>query len=129
MDPADINAFLKDLSQRLKVQKVVGSRTLKVNGGDYFASFAAVWNDGEEVAVDDSGMPVPNGLMSLREARVAHLLIAMHADIAAHDQALAGGSISEQFYRDAVSAIKSRFARRISRIMGASTPGKEGTNE
>jgi len=114
----EINEMLKGLNTRIRVDKVVASRKFRVQDGDYFASFGAVLGSEGDLEINsDPGDLTPAGHMSLKEARVAQLLVSMYADIATRDQALAGGSISEQFYRDAVAALKHRYALRISNLM------------
>jgi hypothetical protein len=58
--------------------------------------------------------------MTLRDARLAHLMLAMQADMAAHDAALAGGNITVQFHKDATAAIRSNYGRLIRDVFAES---------
>ena len=56
--------------------------------------------------------------MTLKEARVAHYMIAMTADVAALESAHANGSISNKYFSDAVSGVKNQYGRLIQKVMG-----------
>lgn len=116
---------MRDLLMRVKanvrVTKVVATRSVKGKFGDYFAGFAAGWDsvqdepagigkDLEPLVSDDS---VATNGMTLKEARVAHYIVSMHADIAAHEAAMASGGISPQHCSDAVKAIKNNYGKLI----------------
>jgi hypothetical protein len=120
---------MRDLLMRVKsnirVTKVVATRSVKGKFGDYFAGFAAGWDsvqdepagigkDLEPLVGDDA--VAANG-MTLQEARVAHYLVSMHADIAAHEAAMASGGISPQHCSDAVKAIKGNYGKLIRKCL------------
>ena len=118
MSDTDIKAILRRIQAGIRVTKVVATRSVKGRGGDSYAGFSAAWN----TVQDDSGGGIegltPDGIesssgMTLRDARLAHLMLAMQADMAAHDAALAGGNITVQFHKDATAAIRSNYGRLI----------------
>jgi len=122
---AEIKATLRRVQTNLRVTKVVATRSVKGRGGDSYAGFSAAWN----TVQDDSGGGIegiiPDGGesesgMTLREARLAHLLLAMQADMAAHDAALAGGNITAAFHQEATTAIRSNYGRLIRDVFAES---------
>lgn len=127
MTDEEIKAEIKKVQDNLRVTKVVATRSVKGKGGDTYAGFSAAWN----TVQDDAGGGIdaiftdaeeaPGG-MTLREARVAHLMLALQADVAAHDAALAGGNMSVAYHGDAVRAIRANYSRMIRDLFGSSAP-------
>jgi hypothetical protein len=125
MSEKDMTDLLLRVKNNLRVTKIVATRSVKGRGGDHFAGFAACYDSvqdepagsGKDLvgSVSDAGL-APNG-MSLREARVAHYLVAMQADIAAHEAALANGGISAQHCSDACKAIRGNYGKLIRRAL------------
>lgn len=121
---------LKRIKNNLRVTKVVATRSVKGKFGDYFAGFAAGWDsvqDDAEGAGKDLDLLVPDAAvatsgMSLVEARVAHYMVSMHADIAAHEAAMASGGISPQHCSDAVKAIKANYGKLIRKTLKGDDP-------
>ena len=118
MNDDEIKNTLRRIQSNIRVTKVVATRSVKGKGGDTYAGFSAAWNSVQ----DDAGGGIDalindvveaQGGMTLKEARVAHLMIAMQADLAAHDAALAGGNISNNYHREAAKAIKANYSRMI----------------
>lgn len=118
MTDDEIKNTLRRIQSNIRVTKVVATRSVKGKGGDTYAGFSAAWNSVQ----DDAGGGIDalindvveaQGGMTLKEARVAHLMIAMQADLAAHDAALAGGNISNNYHREAAKAIKANYSRMI----------------
>jgi hypothetical protein len=118
MTDDEIKNTLRRIQSNIRVTKVVATRSVKGKGGDTYAGFSAAWNSVQ----DDAGGGIDalindvveaQGGMTLKEARVAHLMIAMQADLAAHDAALAGGNISINYHREAAKAIKANYSRVI----------------
>ena len=120
---------MKELLNRVKgnirVTKVVATRSVKGKFGDYFAGFAAGWDsvqdepagigkDLEPLVSDDA---VATNGMTLKEARVAHYLVSMHADIAAHEAAMASGGISPKQCTDSVASIKINYGKLIRKCL------------
>jgi len=115
---AEIKRRLKELEGKLRFTKIVASRSVKGKTGDVFTCFSVMAEDFQDqsgVAVSDP--EIASQGMSLDEARIAHLLVAQMADIGAHEQALATGNISPQFFRDRVSGIKRNYGKLIAWAM------------
>ena len=88
MNKDELQAFIARVKGKLRVTKVVATRSVKTKRGDFFAGYAAAWNTvqddaGGEGADLDLMMTtsefVPSG-MTLQEAKVAHNLVALQAD-------------------------------------------------
>jgi hypothetical protein len=118
MTDDEIKNLLRRVQSNIRITKVVATRAVKGKGGDTYAGFSAAWN----TVQDDSGGGIEALLtdaaeaqsgMTLREARVAHLMLAMQADLAAHDAALAGGNISNNYHTEAQRGIKANYSRMI----------------
>jgi len=127
MTDDEIKTTLKRIQSGIRVTKVVATRSVKGKGGDTYAGFSAAWN----TVQDDAGGGIDaifgdteeaQGGMTLKEARVAHLMVAMQADIAAHDSALAGGNISNNYHREATKAIKANYSRMIRETLAGPAP-------
>ncbi|NBR00939.1 MAG: hypothetical protein EBT79_06410 [Actinobacteria bacterium] len=121
MTDDEIKSTLRRIQSNIRVTKVVATRSVKGKGGDTYAGFSAAWN----TVQDDAGGGIDALLsdtaeaqsgMTLREARVAHLMVAMQADLAAHDAALAGGNISNNYHREAHRGIKANYSRMIREV-------------
>jgi hypothetical protein len=120
-----IRETLRRIKSNIRITKVVATRAVKSKSGDTYAGFSAAWN----TIQDDSGGGIDSILddeaeassgMTLNEARIAHLMVAMQADIAAHDAAMAGGNITIAFHREAVKAIRSNYSRMIREVFNPS---------
>lgn len=96
---------LKTLAERMRVGRVAVRRSVKTPTGDTEVELEAVIVPAEKDGdLWDS---------TLREAKVASHMLALQADIAAHEEALASGTIPEKFCRDQIAAVKSSYARLI----------------
>lgn len=126
----ELKAQLKAIRNKIRVTKVVATRSVKGRNGDSFAGFSAGW---QSVQDDHGGpgadaMPTPEDDaayaaqgMTLKEARIAHYMIAMTADIAALESAHANGSISNKYFSDASIGVKNNYGRLIQKVMGKSS--------
>jgi hypothetical protein len=132
VDEKQMRELLGRVKSNVRVTKVVATRSVKGKFGDYFAGFAAGWESVQdepagigkdmEMVVSDSAAS-SNG-MTLKEARVAHYMVSMHADIAAHEAAMASGGISPQHCSDAVASIKSNYGKLIRKALKDEEPAK-----
>lgn len=117
-------AIVQGVRDRMRVTKVVMTKSVKGKNGDSFAGFSSMHASVQE----DAGMGTdlvttladgesPRG-MTLLEARLAGHLLAMEADIAAHEHAMASGGISPDYCVDAVKAIRTNYNRLINLALG-----------
>jgi hypothetical protein len=129
----DMKTQLRAIRDKIRITKVVATRSVKGRNGDSFAGFSAGW----QTVQDDAGGPgadamaVPeedaayasNG-MTLKEARVAHYMVSMTADVAALESAHANGSISSGYFQKATAGVKANYSRLIQKVMGNGNDNK-----
>jgi hypothetical protein len=121
MADTELKDIIRRVQSRIRITKVTATRSVKGKGGDTFAGFSAAWDTvqddvsgpGADTDLTVSTADVATNGMTLAEAKVAHYLCAMQADIGAHDAALAGGGISPARHGDMVKGIKTNYARLI----------------
>jgi hypothetical protein len=123
---------LKKIKGGVRITKIVCTRSVKGRNGDTYVGFSAAWDTIQDdagggadqiTALDeiDAAKSLGQGL-SLRESRMAALVLGMQVDIAAHDQALAGGNLSMEQRTMAVRSIKANYARLMTEMFGTETP-------
>ena len=127
MTDTELKDFIKQVQSKMRITKVVATRSVKGKGGDSFAGFSAAWDSVQDDVSGpgaDSDLTIethevaPSG-MTLAEAKVAHYLCAMQADIAAHEAAMAGGGISPGRCQDTIKGLRTNYARLIRNAMSA----------
>lgn len=111
----EMKQTLTRIKNKMRVTKVVVTRSVKTRQGDYFIGYSAAWdsvqNDGThdlEDVMEVEGEENASG-MTLKGAVVASRLLAMQADIGAHEQAMAGGGLSEREMKEKVRRIHNRY--------------------
>lgn len=118
MDKAQFEALVRRVRRGLRVTKVVATRSVKTQRGDFFAGFAAAWDSvqddvggpGTDLDLSPAEESSVQG-MDLREAVVAQGLVAMQADLAAYRAALANGAITPAEYQEAETAVTQNYTR------------------
>jgi hypothetical protein len=75
---------------------------------------------------EDDTAQASNG-MTIKEARVAHYLVAMTADLAALESAACNGSISDAYFQNTSTQIKANYGRLIKKAMGVTNGDKSET--
>jgi hypothetical protein len=129
-DTKDLKTELRAIRDKIRITKVVATRSIKGQRGDSFAGFSAGWqsiqNDYGGAGADampDAQEDAENASqgMTLKEARVAHYMVAMTADIAALESAACNGSISDSYFNDTAAAVKNNYGRLIQKVMGTSS--------
>jgi hypothetical protein len=124
---AEIKRRLKEIEGKLRFTKIVASRNIKGRGGDVFTCFSVMSEDFQDPSAEAVSDPeIASQGMTLDEARIAHLIVAQMADIAAHEQALATGSITPDFFRDRVSGIKRNYGKLIAWAMKVRPEANDG---
>lgn len=102
--------YLRQLRSKVAVQRVVCTRKVTSQNkalGDTLLSYEVLLEEG----------------VSLDEARVVSLLLGLEVDMAAHNNALAGGIISQE-RRDVVrSALRNNYNALLSQVL-ETEPGK-----
>jgi len=119
--------FVNQVKSKLRVTKVVATRSVKGQRGDSFAGFSSAWNsvqeDGTQGMEEVGEDAVPPQAMTLKEAKVAHFLLAMQADIAAYQAAWAGGSIPKSSMDDAIRNLRANYLTLISETLESKQQG------
>jgi len=118
----ELREVLSSIRRKLRITKVVSTRAYKHRDGDSFAGFAAAWESIQDDAggrgadvigvLEDDDRIAAQG-MTMFEARIAHLLVAMQADIAATEAAMAGGGIGPEVCQARVRMYKNNYAKLI----------------
>ena len=118
MDTAEMKQFIGSIKNRLRVTKVVATRSVKTQNGDHFAGFSAGWDtvqdDGEHgltTATQDQE-EVQSG-MSLKEAQVAFYLVARQSDTCAIEAAMANGNMRADTATDRIKQININYGKLI----------------
>lgn len=113
MTKDEMKAVIVGVRGRLRVTKVVATRSVKGRGGDSFVGFSAEFNsvqdDGAQ-GLEDVGDPTQSG-MSLADAKVASLLLSLQVDEAAYDKAMAGALISPHECESAKRGAKVNYGK------------------
>jgi hypothetical protein len=112
----------------VRVTKIVCTRSVKGLRGDSYVGFSAAWDTvqddaggGADMITTQEGTPsqvASNGL-SLRDSRLAALMLGMQVDIAAHAQALAGGNLDSNQFEAASRAIRNNYTKLIADMVRA----------
>jgi hypothetical protein len=118
-----IEEQLQSIRNRIRVTKLVATRSIKSRAGDVFIGYSAHFQSHQDDGADqvpeadeinefsEQGLP-------LEEAKIARLLLSMEADIGALEASLANGSISEEFFKDSLKALRSGYNKRLAKVVG-----------
>ena len=97
---------ISEIQDGIRVTKIVCTRSIKTKQGDTYAGFTASW---DSVQDDDPSGDPPTSPLTLAEARIAHILLAMETDIASYTSAMANGSVAISEGREAINGIQQRY--------------------
>jgi hypothetical protein len=121
-------AEMKAIKDRIRVTKIVCTRSVKGKGGDSFVGFSAefdsVQDDGSLGLENTLDEPTQSGV-SLKEAKVAALVLGLNVDIAAYDKAVAGSVCTVYEAQTAKNATKTNYGRLMRALLGDEAPGSE----
>ena len=125
--PDEVREKLHQIRSGLKVTKITSSRSIKSRSGDSFVAFSAAYQSVQDdisgpgaataSSPEEESVYAEQGL-SLKDARIARLMLSMECDVGALESALANGSISPDYYRDAVRAVKQNYEDLVLKEMG-----------
>jgi len=127
-------AEIKVIKDGLRISKVVCTRALKTNIGDFFVGMSAAWDTMQEDAggmgaslIDAMGDGEQNAAiiqsgMTVKQAKIAGLILGMNVDLQAGLHAVGGGAISEADHEQAARAIKRKYGS----LLAATVAGKNG---
>jgi len=120
------------VKNKLRITKVVCTRSVKGRGGDNYVGFSAAWDTIQNDAGGGGDLMVTEGAdqaiadyqgMTIKEAKVAGLILGMQADIAAHQHAAAGGNITPDQCNGAIRVIKGNYSRLMAEMFTDKTIG------
>ena len=113
----EVRNAVQKVTKNLRVTKVVCTRSVKGRQGDHYVGFSAAWDTVQDDAGGSADLVAEaedtSKGMTLKESKLAALILAMQADVAAHNHAAAGGNMSEPELRNAVTGIKSGYNQLI----------------
>ncbi len=123
----EIENHLRKIKRGIRITKITTTRSVKGRNGDSFVAYSAAWksvqNDyggpGADVMSEESEDHVyaEQGL-TMKDAKLARYMLAMDCDIAALESAVANGSITTDYYADAVRGVKKNYDLLVLREMG-----------
>ena len=118
---------LTRIKKGLRVTKVVCTRSIKGRYGDAYVGFSAAWDTIQDDAgggadlnsAQDGDVKAAHhdGGMTLKEAKMAALVLGLQADLAATDNAMAGSTITVDQRLGAQKAIKHNYASLMSEVL------------
>ncbi len=130
-------AIVRAVKARLRVNKVVCTRSVKGKGGDVFVGYSAsAWDTTQEEAgmgtgftetldVDDEQINAAQQGMNVFEARVAGLLLGVEVDTLAYDRAAAGSVVEAHVHRKAKKTIVDNYNMLLNNLITEKAPGVE----
>lgn len=127
-DKKKMKAEIDRIRDKLKITKVVATRSVKGRGGDAFVGFSAAWDttqeDGGKGLVDTMDDESGNG-MTLKEARVSALILGLAADRAAHENAVAGSIVTPEEHQAALKGIYKNYGILVEAALTDKAPTEE----
>lgn len=126
--------FIRGVRDRMRITKVVATRSIKSKNGDFFVGFSGAWDTIQEDA-GGMGADLIDGLeegeahtaamqrgMTVKESRIAGLILGMQTDLQAQEHALAGGGISPSDFETAQKAVKRNYAKLMADALTEAVP-------
>ena len=117
---AALRLALVNVKAHMRITKVVCTRSIKGKYGDSYVGYSAAWDTKQDDAGGggdllsaqdgDVNLAVQQGL-TFKEARLATLVLAMQADVAAHNNAMAGGNITPKDREEAIRSIRNNYTQ------------------
>lgn len=132
--PDEIRQYLRKIRKGLRITKITCTRSVKGRNGDSFVGFSAAWQSiqddhsgpGADVMAtpEDDQVYASQGL-SLKDAKMARYMLSMECDVAALESGLANGSITPDYFKDAVRGVKNNYDMLVLREMGSLSDGDQ----
>lgn len=122
MSNDEIKAQIRRVREKLRVTKVVCTRSVKGKYGDTFVGFSAAWDSTQEdggqslVHTGDESAEKACG-MTLKEAKMSAYILGMQTDVTAFEQAMAGSIITPDQCLQATKAIKNNYGQLMSKLL------------
>ena len=127
-------AIVRDVKARLRINKVVCTRSVKGAKGDVFVGYSASgWNTTQEDAGHGTGLTETLGEederinteqqgMTVLEARVAGLLLGSEVDTLAYDRAMAGSVVRAEVRTEAINTIHTNYNKLLNDLLDDQAP-------
>ena len=121
---------IREIKEKLRVTKVVCTRSVKGARGDNFVGWSCAWdtlqNDGTQDLEDVGESGVPTQAMSFADARIATCLLGMQVDVQAHRNAKSNGNLSPAQADQLIDGIRKNYARQLIDLLGEEENGING---
>ena len=112
---------IKRVRDKMSITKVVCTRSIKGRFGDSYVGFSASWDTVQDDAGGGGDLVGDDGAsfgMTLKEAKLAGYIVAMQADIAAHEHAVAGGNMTSEQADQHIRVIKHNYSILMADLYG-----------
>lgn len=129
MDMQEKLAIVRNVKARIRVNKVVCTRSVKGAKGDVFVGYSAsAWDTTQEDAgygtgltetldEEDERINTEQQGMTVFEARVAGLLLGSEVDTLAYDRAMAGSVVAVDVRKQAVDTIHNNYNKLLNDLL------------
>lgn len=114
----DLKSLNEGLRSRMRITKVVVTRSLKTKQGDFFVGLSASIQDdaggmGSDLISGQSELEVAEGYnqrgFTMSEIRLATLNLGLQVDSLALEQALCGGAITKEEHENALAIVRRNY--------------------
>jgi len=121
-----IQELVDSTRSKMRVTKVVATRAVKTRKGDFFCGMSSAWDSrqddvsgqGSDAGISPMGdSEIAQSGMTVEEARVAHVLLALEASLGACRAAVTDGAITMSDFNYRVSNAKKNTLAHLSRLM------------
>lgn len=118
---------LKRIRAGIRITKITTTRSVKTSRGDSFVGFSAAWQSVQDdhggagadlVPSEQDEKTFASQGLTIKDAKIARHMLAMECDIAALESAVANGSISSEYFRDAAAGIRNNYNRLVLSELG-----------
>lgn len=115
--------MLKDrvaaVRNRLRVTKVIATRCIRTQKGDFFCGMSSAWNSAQDSTDLDvlSDADVAESGMSIEDSKIAHILLTMEVSIGAHRAAVSEGAITNDEYENRIKQVKRNTLVALQRVL------------
>jgi len=112
--------MIASVKSKIRVTKVVATRSVKGPAGDAFVGYSAEWDscqdDGAQ-GLDSDPVGTPVQAMTLQEAKVAACLMGLQADVSAYRNAMCSGAVGVDAGKERIQGVKANYAKMIQEIL------------
>ena len=119
MNQEEMKEFVRSVRDKIKVTRVICSRTVKCSQGDVFVSLSSCWNTlfsgGPEEEVSAG--------MTLKEAKMTAYLLGLDVDQIAFARAMAGGLMTSAEYEKGLTALRNNYSLLTAQLLGSKDGG------